>query len=106
MENFVQLYKTAFIFSQEREYALYGMTCGKAKANTPQAGSITMGGHNVEKKSFEISVISEMLPLDIDGLLYRDEIKNKQGKEQRSIIYNYLKSTLLRDVPSSNEYKF
>lgn len=60
----------------------------------------------VEKKSFEISVISEMLPLDIDGLLYRDEIKNKQGKEQRSIIYNYLKSTLLRDVPSSNEYKF
>lgn len=60
----------------------------------------------VEKKSFEISVISEMLPLDIDGLLYRDEIKNKQGKEQRSIIYNYLKSTLLKDVPSSNEYKF
>lgn len=34
----------------------------------------------VEKKSFEISVISEMLPLDIAGLLYRDEIKINKVK--------------------------
>lgn len=71
MENFVQLYKTAFIFSQEREYALYGMTCGKAKANTPQAGSITRGGHNVEKKSFEASVLRNGTGNDAERFLGR-----------------------------------
>ena len=60
----------------------------------------------VDRKSFETSVISELLPLDTEGLLYREDIKNKQGKEQRTIIYEYLKSVLLRDVPSNNEYKF
>ncbi len=42
----------------------------------------------------------------IDGLLYKDELKNKQGKEQRNIVYQYLKSALLKDVPAQNEYKF
>lgn len=59
-----------------------------------------------EKKSFEQKVISQLIPLDEEGLIYRDDIKNKQGKEQRSLIYNYLKRILLKDVPAENEYKF
>lgn len=60
----------------------------------------------VERKSFEISTIRELLPLENDGLLYKDELKNKQGKEQRTIVYQYLKSAFLKDVPEQNEYKF
>ena len=60
----------------------------------------------VEKKSFEKTVISELIPLEEEGLIYRDEIKNKQGKEQRNIIYSYLKNVLLKDVPSEKEYRF
>ena len=39
-----------------------------------------------EKKSFEIKTIKELLPLDEMGLLYKDDLKNKQGKEQRNIV--------------------
>lgn len=60
----------------------------------------------VERKSFEQSIINELLRLDRVGLIYKDELKNKQGKEQRSIIYEYLKSALLKDVPKQDEYKF
>jgi DGQHR domain-containing protein len=60
----------------------------------------------VERKSFEQSTIKELIPLDKDGLLYKDELKNKQGKEQRGIVYQYLKSALLKDVPAQDEYKF
>lgn len=60
----------------------------------------------VEKKSFEQSVIDELLQLNKVGLIYKDELKNKQGKEQRSIIYDYLKTALLKDVPKQDEYKF
>ncbi len=60
----------------------------------------------VEKRSFEQSTIKELLPLDTVGLLYREDIKNKQGKEQRSVIYEYLKNILLKDVPAQDEYKF
>ena len=59
-----------------------------------------------EKKSFEQKVIQALLPLDEAGLLERDDLKNKQGKEQRSVVYQYLKSALLKDVPSQDEYKF
>lgn len=59
-----------------------------------------------ERKSFEVSVITEMLNLNEVGLLLRDDIKNKQGKEQRTEIYKYLKNALLKDVPDQNEYKF
>ena len=59
-----------------------------------------------ERKSFEQSTIKELIPLEQDGLLYKDELKNKQGKEQRNIVYQYLKSALLKDVPAQNEYKF
>jgi len=59
-----------------------------------------------EKKSFEKKTIKELLPLDEAGLLYKDDLKNKQGKEQRSIVYQYLKSALLKDIPTQNEYKF
>lgn len=59
-----------------------------------------------ERKSFEESVIKLLVPLDQTDLLMRDELKNKQGKEQRNIVYQYLKSALLKDVPAQNEYKF
>lgn len=60
----------------------------------------------VERKSFEQSTIEKLIPLDADDLLYKDELKNRQGKEQRNIVYQYLKSVLLKDVPEQNEYKF
>lgn len=37
----------------------------------------------VERKSFEQSTISSLIDLDEVGLLYREDIKNMQGKEQR-----------------------
>ena len=60
----------------------------------------------VERKSFEQSTISSLIDLDEVGLLYREDIKNMQGKEQRNEIYRYLKNSLLREVPEQNEYKF
>lgn len=59
-----------------------------------------------EKKSFEQRTIQEFIPLNEVGLIYKDDLKNKQGKEQRNIVYQYLKSALLKDVPQQNEYKF
>lgn len=59
-----------------------------------------------EKKSFEQKTIKDILPLDEMGLLYKEDLKNKQGKEQRNIVYQYLKSALLKDVPTQNEYRF
>lgn len=60
----------------------------------------------MEKKSFEVSIMTEMLNLSEVGLLLREDIKNMQGKEQRAEIYKYLKNALLKDVPDQNEYKF
>jgi len=60
----------------------------------------------VDKKSFEKSTMIELLKLDEIGLLYRDDIKNKQGKEQRNEIYKFLQNALLREVPNKDEYKF
>lgn len=59
-----------------------------------------------ERKSFAQSTICELVPLDKTDLLYKDELKNKQGKEQRNVVYLYLKTALLKDVPSQDEYKF
>lgn len=59
-----------------------------------------------EKKSFEQKTIQGFLPLDEAGLLDKDDLKNKQGKEQRNVVYQYLKSTMLKDVPTQDEYKF
>ena len=59
-----------------------------------------------ERRSFEEKTIRELIPLDAAGLLYKEDLKNKQGKEQRNIVYQYLKSALLKDVPMQNEYKF
>lgn len=57
-------------------------------------------------KSFEISVMKSILGLGDQGLIYRDDIKNLQGKEQRNEIYRFLKKSILKEVPSTNEYKF
>ena len=59
-----------------------------------------------EKKSFQIDTIKSLLPLDEIGLIDKDELKNKQGKEQRNVIYKYLKSALLKDTPDQDEYSF
>lgn len=59
-----------------------------------------------ERKSFEQMTIKCLIPLNEIGLIYKDDLKNKQGKEQRNIVYQYLKSALLKDVPQQNEYKF
>lgn len=60
----------------------------------------------VEKKSFEVNTLKGFLPLDGDGLLYKEDLKNKQGKEQRAEVYKYLKNAFLKDVPEQDEYKF
>lgn len=57
-------------------------------------------------KSFEITTMKNIMKMDEQGLIYKDDIKNMQGKEQRNEIYKYLKSLMLRDVPNNNEYKF
>jgi DGQHR domain-containing protein len=57
-------------------------------------------------RSFETTTIKTILSIDKQGLIYRDDIKNLQGKEQRNEIYRYLKSLILKDVPNINEYKF
>lgn len=59
-----------------------------------------------EKKSFEQKTIQCFIPLNEIGLIYKEDLKNKQGKEQRNTVYQYLKSALLKDVPQQNEYKF
>ena len=59
-----------------------------------------------EKKSFEEKTIIELLKLDELGLIFREDIKNIQGKEQRNEIYKYLKASLLREVPGQDEYSF
>ncbi len=59
-----------------------------------------------ERMSFEVKTIKELIPLDQAGLLYRNDLKNMQGKEQRNTVYAYLKNILLRDEPDKNEYKF
>ena len=59
-----------------------------------------------ERKSFETKTIMDLMRLDEFGLLTREDIKNMQGKEQRSEIYKFLKNALLKDVPGQDEYKF
>lgn len=60
----------------------------------------------VEKRSFEEKTIRGLIPLNEQGLLFKNDIKNRQGKDQRNEIYNFLKSSLLREVPDQDEYKF
>ncbi|MBC2579382.1 DGQHR domain-containing protein [Clostridium sp. DJ247] len=57
-------------------------------------------------KSFEITTMKAIMAMDEQGLIYRDDIKNLQGKEQRNEIYKFLKKLVLREVPNTNEYKF
>lgn len=59
----------------------------------------------VDKRSFEESTIQSFLPLNNFDLLYREELKNVQGKEQRNRVYQYLKEALLKDI-TQDEYKF
>lgn len=59
-----------------------------------------------EQKSFEIATIKRLLPIDVEGLIKKDDIKNMQGKEQREVIYKYLKKIIMKEVPKKNDYKF
>lgn len=58
------------------------------------------------QKSFENETIKSIINLESQGLLLKEDIKNLQGKEQRSEIYKYLSKTMQRDLPKANEYKF
>ncbi|MHB1365325.1 MAG: DGQHR domain-containing protein [Eubacteriales bacterium] len=60
----------------------------------------------VDRRSFEETTIRDLLQLQNTNLLYKEDLKNVQGKEQRNRVYQYLKQTLLKDIPSQNEYKF
>jgi hypothetical protein len=57
-------------------------------------------------KSFEITTMKSIMAMDDQGLIYRNDIKNLQGKEQRNEIYTFLKKLVLREVPNTSEYKF
>ena len=59
-----------------------------------------------DKKSFEKNTMLNFMNLDESGLIYRDDIKNLQGKEQRSEIYKFLKKAMLSELPKQDEYKF
>lgn len=56
--------------------------------------------------SFEFATIQKLLKFDSDDLLLRDSLKNQQGKEQRANIYKYLRNILIKDLPSTDEYKY
>ena len=58
------------------------------------------------KGSFEKTTIQELLNFNNEELLFRDELKNQQGKGQRQYIFNYLIKILTKDLPTSNGYKF
>ena len=60
----------------------------------------------VQEGSFEVKYIEKILDFSGEDLLYRKEIKNMQGKEQRQEIYNYLLKILTKDIPNKNGYKF
>lgn len=56
-------------------------------------------------RSFSVDKITKILPFFEMELLQKDDIKNIAGREQRIEIYNYIKSILLREVPSEDEYE-
>ena len=60
----------------------------------------------INAKTFETKYIEKELKLNEVGLLLKEDLKNKQGKEQRNEVYNYLKHSLIKDIPDSNEFKF
>ena len=59
-----------------------------------------------EKSSFEQSTMSILMNIEDDNLLFKEDIKNLQGKEQRNEIYKYLKKAMMSGLPKQNEYKF
>lgn len=44
--------------------------------------------------------------LNLDYLLTRADIKNQDGKTQRKTIYDYMESSINRNLPEENEYTF
>ena len=56
-------------------------------------------------KTFEKEHIKQLLDFENEELLYRADLKNVQGKEQRQIVYNFLNKIFTKDVPSDNGYK-
>lgn len=59
-----------------------------------------------DRKDFSVEAMKSLLKLNETGLLEKTDIKDQQGKEQRAIIFNYLKKALLKDLPATDEYKF
>ncbi len=63
-------------------------------------------GKCAERKSFTVETIKKLIPLDNLGLIYKEDIKNLQGKEQREKIFNYLFDSMQQGMPKKNEYEF
>jgi DGQHR domain-containing protein len=56
-------------------------------------------------KSFQVETIYRILNLN-DYLLTRESIKNQEGKTQRKIIYEYLESSINKELPGEDGYTF
>lgn len=57
------------------------------------------------KGDFKIESMYSLLNLE-DYLLTRADIKNQDGKTQRKTIYDYMESSINRNLPEENEYTF
>lgn len=55
--------------------------------------------------TFEVEYIKSLLKFSPGEVLYRADIKNLQGKEQRQKIYDFLLDILTKDIPVKNGYR-
>jgi DGQHR domain-containing protein len=59
-----------------------------------------------EKKSFEVDTFKVLLNFPKGNLLDRADLKSLEGKSQRKVVSDFLESSLLKDLPGQDEYKF
>lgn len=59
-----------------------------------------------EKQSFSVKTIKSIFRFESHKLLYRDDLKNIQGKAQRIKVYNYLNSVVENKVNDESEFEF
>ncbi len=60
----------------------------------------------VDSKDFSQKNMERLLKLEDTSLLLRADLKNVDGKMQRKMIANYLESSINRDIPDEDAYKF
>lgn len=57
------------------------------------------------KHSFEVSVMKELMDFNQCELLFRNEIKNAQGKGQRQAVYSFLMNVFTKGLTSKDGYR-